>query len=69
MTYADREKERAWRRANYAANREARCHSFSSLSYWRWMWGAVLVISGPLLLMAALFLIGWLNRSELHPRR
>jgi hypothetical protein len=29
---------------------------------------AVLVISGPLLLMAALFLIGWLKRAELHPR-
>ena len=29
---------------------------------------AVLIISGPLLLMAALFLIGWLKRAELHPR-
>ena len=28
----------------------------------------ILVISGPLFLIAALFLINWLKRAELHPR-
>jgi hypothetical protein len=28
----------------------------------------ILVISGPLFLIAALFLINWLNRAQLHPR-
>lgn len=30
---------------------------------------AVLTISGPLLLLAALFLFGWMKRSELRPMR
>jgi hypothetical protein len=28
----------------------------------------ILMISGPLFLIAVLFLISWLKRSELHPR-
>jgi hypothetical protein len=28
----------------------------------------ILVISGPLFLIAALFLMNWLNRAQLHPR-
>jgi hypothetical protein len=29
----------------------------------------ILVISGPMFVIAALFLINWVNRSQLHPKR
>jgi len=31
-------------------------------------WSAYLLISGPLFLIGALFLLNWLYRAELHPR-
>jgi len=45
--------------------------AFLGTYYWLTMgrhWSWVLVISGPLFLLAALFLVSWLRRAQLHPR-
>jgi hypothetical protein len=40
----------------------------TALRHPEWVLDWILMISGPLFLIAVLFLISWLQRAELHPR-